>query len=66
MDRYKIYINIEGDRLVFKRYGKDENDIRKIMNTFMKENMPQWTYDIEDIEKDKTRSVGRKAPEPAA
>ena len=50
MNRYKIYMNIEGNHLVFKRYGTDENDIRIIMNTFMKENMPQWNYDIENIE----------------
>lgn len=66
MNRYKIYMNIAGEHLVFKRYGTDENDIRIIMNTFMKENMPQWTYDIENIEKDKTKSVGQKAPEPVA
>lgn len=66
MNRYKIYMNIEGNHLVFKRYGTDENDIRIIMNTFMKENMPQWTYDIENIEKDKTKSVVRKTPEPVA
>ena len=66
MDRYKIYMNIEGNHLVFKRYGTDENDIRIIMNKYMKENMPQWTYDIENIEKDKTKSVGRKTPEPVA
>lgn len=66
MNRYKIYMNIEGNHLVFKRYGTDENDIRIIMNTFMKENMPQWNYDIENIEKDKTKSVARKAPEPVA
>ena len=66
MNRYKIYMNIEGNHLVFKRYGTDENDIRIIMNTFMKENMPQWNYDIENIEKDKTKSVARKVPEPVA
>ena len=66
MNRYKIYMNIEGNHLVFKRYGTNENDIRIIMNTFMKENMPQWNYDIENIEKDKTKSVARKTPEPVA
>ena len=58
MERYKIYAVIEGEKLVFKRYGVDEGAVRREFNTFMKEAMPQWNYGIDHIEKDKTHLAG--------
>ena len=57
-NRYRIVLDIEGESYVFKRYGSDESAVKKVMNTFMKENMPEWHYDIVGIEKDKTRTIG--------
>lgn len=56
--RYKIYTDIEGEKLVFKRYGADEGAVRREFNMFMKESMPQWSYGIDRIEKDKTHLAG--------
>ena len=57
-NRYRIVVDIEGESYVFKRYGSDESAVKKVMNMFMKENMPEWHYDIVGIEKDKTRTIG--------
>ena len=57
MNRYKIYNNIEGQELIFKRYGENEEQVKNEFETFVKEKMTGWNPVIEKIEVDKTKSV---------
>lgn len=57
MNRYKIYASFDGQELVFKRYGENEEQVRNEFDTFVKEKMTGWNPVIEKIEPDKTKSV---------
>ena len=57
MSRYKIYANFEGQELIFKRYGENEEQVKNEFDTFVKEKMTGWNPVIEKIEHDKTKSV---------
>lgn len=55
--RYKIYANFEGQELIFKRYGENEEQVKNEFDTFVKEKMTGWNLVIEKIEVDKIKSV---------
>lgn len=55
--RYKIYANFEGQELIFKRYGENEEQVKNEFDTFVKEKMTGWNLVIEKIEVNKTKSV---------
>lgn len=57
MNRYKIYSNFEGQELIFKRYGENEEQVKNEFDTFVKEKMTGWNPVIEKIEVDNTKSV---------
>lgn len=57
MNRYKIYANFEGQELIFKRYGENEEQVKNEFETFVKEKMTGFHPVIEKIEVDKTKSV---------
>ena len=57
MNRYKIYSNFEGQELIFKRYGENEEQVKNEFETFVKEKMTGWNPVIEKIEVDKAKSV---------
>lgn len=57
MNRYKIYANFEGQELIFKRYGENEEQVKNDFDAFVKEKMTGWNPVIEKIEPDKTKLV---------
>lgn len=62
MTRYKLYVEIGSERLVYRRYGKNADEARKEFDSFMKERMPGTAYVVEKIEKDKSRVPGESRP----
>lgn len=58
MDRYKCLVVINKEPYIFKRYGKDEDDVRAILTEFVKEAYGV-SCDIKTVEKDKTHPVAK-------
>ncbi len=56
MDRYKCLVVINKEPYIFKRYGKDEDDVRSILTEFVQEAFGV-SCNIKTVEKDKNHPV---------
>jgi len=54
--RYKCVVNMFGEPQVFKRYGETEEQVRKELYEFIREQY-QTTPDILKVEVDKTKTI---------
>ena len=55
--RFKIYTTIDNENYVFKRYGKNENDVKKYIEKDLRELFPDNHVTISLVEKDKTHPL---------
>lgn len=56
MERFNCTAIVGNEQLVFKRYGKDEETVRKELESFINEAY-QITCHVQSVEKDKTHSI---------
>ena len=54
--RYKIVAVVNGEQLIFKRYGSEETAVKKEFMAFVHELYDTWC-DIQSIEEDKTYPI---------
>ena len=54
--RFKCVVNMFGEQQIFKRYGETEEQVRKELYEFIREQY-QTTPDILAVEVDKTKTI---------
>ena len=58
-ERYKCTVTIQNDPMVFKRYGENEEEVRKELEEFIKEAY-DCAFQVISVEKDKTHPIKKK------